>query len=172
MIQHGMLAPVSDSCSVHLLICHTCQVDGLSYWILTNVCSTSERGNYFVYIQKKKIIKLFTCERNGSNKQRVALYVVYLVQYLQFVSVALKLPQNLEVLKLVFNKFGVLWQPHWLCVLFWTFTANFTPPHTQYEISCWHIPCWSPAMLVYAGFSSRDDFNLLSIPSSPLSHAT
>ena len=30
-------------------------------------------------------------------------------------------------LKLVFNKLGALWQPHWLCVLYWTFTAKFTP---------------------------------------------
>ena len=43
---------------------------------------------------------------------------------------ALKWAQNLAGLKLVFNKLGVLWQPHWLCVQYWIFTANFTPPHT------------------------------------------
>ena len=31
---------------------------------------------------------------------------------------------------------GVQWQPHWLFVLYWTFTASFTPSHTlQYEFS-------------------------------------
>ena len=83
---------------------------------------------------------------------------------MQFVLGALKWAQNLAGLKLVFNKLGVLWQPHWLCALYWIFTAKFTPPHTlQYEISCWHIPCWSPAyqhqtqhILDYAVFSSRD----------------
>ena len=74
------------------------------------------------------------------------------------VSGPLKWPQNLASLELVFNKLGLLWQPHWLCVLYWTFTANFTPPHTlQYEISCWHIPCWWPAYqhqnTTYAGLT-------------------
>ena len=87
-----------------------------------------ERGNYFVYIKKKNITKLFTC-------------------YLQFVSGALKWPQNLAGWKLVFNKLGVLWQPRWLCVLHWAFAANFNRPHTlQYEKSCWHVPCWSPSI--------------------------
>ena len=56
----GMLTMLPESCSMSILICHTSQVDGFSYWILTNVCSTSERSNYFVYIQKKNFIKLFT----------------------------------------------------------------------------------------------------------------
>ena len=29
--------PVPESCSVSILICHTCQVDGSSHWILTKV---------------------------------------------------------------------------------------------------------------------------------------
>ena len=65
MHQHaGQGTPVPDSCSISILICHTCQVDGLSYWILTTVCSKSERSDCFVYIKKKIIIKLFTstCE--------------------------------------------------------------------------------------------------------------
>ena len=82
-----------------------------------------------------------------------------------------------------------LWQPHRLCVLYWTFTANFTPPHTlQYEISCWHIPfcwaashatqqhlkpapkpnicwsCWSPAMLVCAGLSTMQHSSISLLP--------
>ena len=138
-----------ESCSIIILICHTCQVEGLSYWILTNVCSISERSNYFVYIKKENIIKLFTstCEINGNKKSVAFIYsyiFIYLVQYLQFVSSALKWHQNLAGLKLVFNKLGVLWTPHWLCVLYWAFTGNFTPPYTQqYEISYRHIP--SPA---------------------------
>ena len=82
----------------------------------------------------------------GATNKVLHLYFCIFVQYLQFVSGALKWPQNLAGLKLVFNKLGVLWWHHWLCVLYWTFTANLTPPHTlQYEISCWHIPCWWPA---------------------------
>ena len=74
----GTTAP--ESCSVSILICHTCQVDGLSCWILTNVCSTSERSNYFVYIQKKNFKQLFTstCERNRCNKQSVAFIFLYI----------------------------------------------------------------------------------------------
>ena len=61
--------PAPESCSISVLICHTCQVDGLSY-LITNVGSKSKRSHYFVYIKKTSIIKLFTstCERNRSNK--------------------------------------------------------------------------------------------------------
>ena len=31
-----------------------------SNWILKNVCSKSERSNYFAYIKKKTVIILFT----------------------------------------------------------------------------------------------------------------
>ena len=127
--------PVPESCSVSILICHTCQVNGLSYWTLTNACSESEKHNYFVYIKRKTTMQLLssTSERNGSKKTKCSLYIfVYLVQYLQFVSGTLKWPQNLAVLKLVFNNLGVLWRHHWFCVLYWPFTANFTPPHTQW----------------------------------------
>ena len=91
-----------------------------------------------------------TCEINGSNKQSVAFIV-------QFV---FKWAQNLAGLKLVFNKFGVLWQPHWLCARYWIFTAKLTPPHTlQNEISCCNIPCWSPAYqhqnTTYAGLAGH-----------------
>ena len=90
-------------------------------------------------------------------KQRSVAFIV------QFVSGALKWAQNLAGLKLVSNKLGVVWQPHWLSALYWIFTAKFTPPHTlQYEISCWHTETGhqhtstkTQHMLVYAGFSSR-----------------
>ena len=95
--------------------------------------------------KQKNLLLTLTCERNGSKKQRVAFIV-------QFVSGALKWAHNLAGLKLVFNKLGVLWEAHWLCALYWVFTAIFTPLHTlQYEIICWHqhtstsMGCWSPA---------------------------
>ena len=71
---------VSESCSISILICHTCQVDGLSYCISTNVFSAFQRSNYFVFIKKKNFIKLFTltCERNGSKKQSVAFIYLYI----------------------------------------------------------------------------------------------
>ena len=86
--QHaGQGTPVPESCSVKILICHTCQVDDLSYWILTNVCSTSERSNYFVYIQNKNVWEKW------DQQTKCCIYIFsYLVQYLQFVSGALKWP--------------------------------------------------------------------------------
>ena len=102
------------------------------------------KKSFFVYTKKKPIIKLFT---STSKKTRCWIYIlVYLMQYLEFVSGAIKWPQNLAGLKLVFNKVGVQWQPHWLCVLYWALTANFTLLYTlQYETSCRLIPCWWPA---------------------------
>ena len=120
-------------------------MDGLSYWILTNTRLKSERSNYFVYIKKKNITQLFTstCERNVSK-----VLPLYFCIFSAVFTVCFGCPQMTPNagLNLVFNKLCALWQPHWLCVLYWTFTANFTPPHAlQYEISCRHIPCWWPA---------------------------
>ena len=119
----------------------------LSYWILTNVCSKSEISNYFVYIKKENLLFAVYVNLWEKWEQTTKWYIhisVYLAQYLQFVSGALKWAQNLAGLKLVFSKLAVLWQPHWLCVLYRTFTADFTPPHTlQYEVSWRHSPCFT-----------------------------
>ena len=111
------------------------------------MCAQNPKEVIILYFVKKenhyKIVYFNLWEKWGQ-KTKCCIYIfVYLVQYLQFVLDALKWPKNLAGLKLVFNKLGVLWQPHWLCVLYWAFTANFTPPHTlQCEISCRHTPCW------------------------------
>ena len=76
LAEHLCLSPVQSASWFAV----TCQLDVLSYWILTNVSSKSDRSNYFVYIKKKTIIRLFTstCERNGSNKQSAAFIFLYI----------------------------------------------------------------------------------------------
>ena len=109
----------------------------LKIWKKSLFCVHKKENHKSVY---------FNLWEKWEQKTKCCIYMFeYLVQYLQFVSGALKWPQNLAGLKLVFNKLGLLWRHHWLCVLYWAFTANFTPPHTQYGISCRHIPCWWPA---------------------------
>ena len=134
-----------ESCSISILICHTCHLDGLSYWILTNVCSTSETSNYFVFIKEKK---LYNCliqlvrETGATNK---ALHFYFCIFSAVF-TVCSRCPQMTQK-SFRFETWCTVTTSLSLCPVFiWTFTANFTPSHTlQYEISCWHLPWWSPA---------------------------
>ena len=89
-----------------------------------------------------KIVYLNLWEK-WEQQTKCCIYIfVYLMQYLQFVLSALKWAQNLAGLKLVINKLGVLWQPHWLCALYWSGHAMLVTsrPAPKHNI-CWS--CWS-----------------------------
>ena len=117
----------------------------MAYLIWFSQIRAQNRSNYFGYI------KNFNLWEKWEQNTKCCIYMfVYLVQYLQFVSGALKWPQNLAGLKLVFSKLGVLWHL--------TDSVSVLSFHSQlqYEISCRHIPCWSPAYqhqnTIHAGF--------------------